>query len=62
MDQILNKIMTKVYLTTREAAILAVLLQKVAKMVGVSPTIAAMCDIDRHEMKILADIQNRIGK
>jgi hypothetical protein len=52
--------MSKIYITTREAAILSRLLEKVAKMVNSSQVIAAACDIDRHDTKIIDDIQNRI--
>ena len=52
----------KHYITTREAALLSSLLEKVAKMVNASPVIAAMCDIDRHETQILEDVKKRIEK
>ena len=52
--------MSKIYITTREAAILSRLLEKVAKMVNSSQVIAAACDIDRHDTQVLNDIQKRV--
>ncbi len=52
----------KHYITDREAEAITRLLEKVAKMVNVSTTIAALCDIEKREVDLINDVKKRISK
>lgn len=52
----------KHYITDREAQKVILLLEKISRMVRSSPTIAAMSDIEKRDVDLLADISKRISK
>ena len=52
----------KHYITDREAEKIIGLILKIRRMVAASPTIAALYDIEKSEIDLMADISKRISK